>query len=311
MVDLRDVVIPRVLRGLRIVAVLACALTAAACGERSEPVGAPTELYPLTVTTQDRPLTIPAPAKRIVVLDGGAEAILEAIGAGDRVVGSSVKVADLPDLRPDLVVAPSDTDEKTLSQADAAGAPVYVTPDRSVTEIERAITQLGLDRRRASAARGDAFGTSSGAGNGVNRAASRRPADDGLRRSRRLHERVGQLADRRPDSRSARTQCRRRRSRRPASHRQAAARARPRGLRHRRRRGSDAEAAAQGTAYEEAAGGAERPRRDRRRAAADAGAEHRRRPGGARARAPSGCGSLISTPSRWTGSARCSSSRIP
>jgi ABC-type Fe3+-hydroxamate transport system substrate-binding protein len=98
-------------------------------------------------------LTIPAPAKRIVVLDGGAEAILEAIGAGDRVIGSSVDVADLPGLRPDLVVAPSDTDEKTLSQADAAGAPVYVTPDRSVTEIERAITQLGLIVAEPSAAR--------------------------------------------------------------------------------------------------------------------------------------------------------------
>ena len=140
-------------RSFRIVAVLACALVATACGERSEPVGAPIELYPLTVTTQDRPLAIPAPAKRIVVLDGGAEAILEAIGAGDRVVGSSVDVADLPGLRPDLVVAPSDTDEKTLSQADAAGAPVYVTPDRSVTEIERAITQLGLIVAEPSAAR--------------------------------------------------------------------------------------------------------------------------------------------------------------
>jgi iron complex transport system substrate-binding protein len=143
----------RVSRGLFIVAVLAAALSAAACGERSEPVGAAAELYPLTVTTEDRPLTIPAPAKRIVVLDGGAEAILEAIGAGDRVVGSSVKVEDLSGLRPDLVVAPSGTDEQTLSQADAAGAPVYVTPDRSVTEIERAITQLGLIVAEPAAAR--------------------------------------------------------------------------------------------------------------------------------------------------------------
>jgi iron complex transport system substrate-binding protein len=138
---------------LRVVAVVACAFVATACGERSEPVGAPAELYPLTITTEDRPLTIPAPAKRIVVLDDGAEAILEAIGAGDRIVGSSVGVADLPGLRPDLVVAPSGTDEKTLSQAEAAGAPVYVTPDRSMTEIERAITQLGLIVAEPSAAR--------------------------------------------------------------------------------------------------------------------------------------------------------------
>jgi ABC-type Fe3+-hydroxamate transport system substrate-binding protein len=143
----------RVSRGLLIVAVLAAALSVAACGERSEPVGAAAELYPLTVTTEDRPLTIPAPAKRIVVLDGGAEAILEAIGAGDRVVGSSVKVEDVSGLRPDLVVAPSGTDEQTLSQADAAGAPVYVTPDRSITEIERAITQLGLIVAEPAAAR--------------------------------------------------------------------------------------------------------------------------------------------------------------
>jgi ABC-type Fe3+-hydroxamate transport system substrate-binding protein len=143
----------RVYRGLRVVAVVACACVATACGERSEPVGPAAQLYPLTVTTDDRPLTIPAPAKRIVVLDGGAEAILEAIGAGDRVVGSSVDVADLPGLHPDLVVAPSGTDEKTLSQADAAGAPVYVTPDRSVTEIERAITQLGLIVAEPAAAR--------------------------------------------------------------------------------------------------------------------------------------------------------------
>ena len=139
--------------GLRIAALIACALLATACGERSEPVGAAAELYPLTVTTQDRPLRIPAPAKRIVVLDGGAEAILEAIGAGDRVKGSSVKVEDLPELRPDLVVAPSETDEQTLSEAVATGAPVYVTPDRSVTEIERAITQLGLIVAEPSAAR--------------------------------------------------------------------------------------------------------------------------------------------------------------
>jgi iron complex transport system substrate-binding protein len=138
---------------LAVAAAAVCALAMTACGERREPLGAPIELYPLTVTTEDRPLTIPAPAKRIVVLDGGAEAILEAIGAGDRVVGSHVEVDDLPRLHPDLVVAPSGTDEQTLSQADAAGAPVYVAPDRSLTELERAITQLGLIVAEPAAAR--------------------------------------------------------------------------------------------------------------------------------------------------------------
>jgi ABC-type Fe3+-hydroxamate transport system substrate-binding protein len=134
-------------------AIVVCALAAVACGERAEPVGPTADFYPLTITTADRPLTIPAPAKRVVVLEGGAEAILDAIGAGDRVVGSSVAAADVAGLRPDLVVAPSATDDKTLSQAAASGAPVYVTPDSSITEIERAITQLGLIVAEPAAAR--------------------------------------------------------------------------------------------------------------------------------------------------------------
>jgi iron complex transport system substrate-binding protein len=142
--------VPRAWSGAVIVA---CAIAAAGCGERGEPVGPAAELYPLTIVTADRPLTIRAPAKRIAVLDGGADAILDAIGAGDRVIGSDVAAGDLPELRPDLVVAPSSTDDKTLSQAAEAGAPVYVTPDSSITEIERAITQLGLIVAEPSAAR--------------------------------------------------------------------------------------------------------------------------------------------------------------
>jgi iron complex transport system substrate-binding protein len=96
---------------------------------------------------------IPAPATRIAMLDGGSEAILEALGAGDRIVASRVSTDDLRELRPDLVVAPSTTDEKTLSAAAAAGAPVYITPDTSITEVERAITQLGLIVGEPAAAR--------------------------------------------------------------------------------------------------------------------------------------------------------------
>ena len=134
-------------------AIVVCALAAVACGERTEPVGPAADFYPLTITTADRPLTIPAPAERVVVLDGGAETILDAIGAGDRVVGSSVAAADVASLRPDLVLAPATADDKTLSKAAGSGALVYVTPDSSVTEIERAITQLGLIVAEPAAAR--------------------------------------------------------------------------------------------------------------------------------------------------------------
>lgn len=134
-------------------AIVALTLTAVACGERAEPVGPGADFYPLTITTAERPLTIPSPAKRVVVLEGGAEAILDAIGAGDRVVGSRVGAADIASLQPDLVVAPSATDDKTLSRAADSGAIVYVTPDSSITDIERATTQLGLILAEPSAAR--------------------------------------------------------------------------------------------------------------------------------------------------------------
>ena len=128
-------------------------LVAAGCGERSEPVGPASELFPVTVTSAERSVTIPAPPQRIVVLEGGTGKILEAIGAGDRVVGANVAAGEVDFLDPDLVVAPSTTDERALSQAAAAGAPVYVMPDTSITEVERAITQLGLIAAEPAAAR--------------------------------------------------------------------------------------------------------------------------------------------------------------
>jgi ABC-type Fe3+-hydroxamate transport system substrate-binding protein len=141
----------RMLRGLSAALILACGLIAVGCGERSEPVGPAEDLFPLTITTADRSLTIPSPPRRIVVLEGGSESILEALRAP--VVASNVAVSDLEGLRPDLVVAPSTTRETELSKAAAAGAPVYVTQDTSIAEIERAVTQLGLIVAEPSAAR--------------------------------------------------------------------------------------------------------------------------------------------------------------
>jgi ABC-type Fe3+-hydroxamate transport system substrate-binding protein len=141
----------RVLRGLCAALILACGLVAVGCGERGEPVGPAEELFPLTITTAERSLTIPSPPRRVVVLEGGPESMLEALGAP--VVASNVAVTDLEGLRPDLVVAPSTAGEKELSQAAAAGAPVYVTPGTSITEIEREITQLGLIVAEPSTAR--------------------------------------------------------------------------------------------------------------------------------------------------------------
>ena len=147
---MRDYDLP-VLRGLRAVVILACLSVAVGCGERSEPVGPAEDLFPLTITTADRALTIPSPPQRIVVLKGGPESILAALRAP--VVASNVAVSDVEGRRPDLVVALSTTSERALSQAAAAGAPVYMTRDTSITEVERAITQLGLIVAEPAAAR--------------------------------------------------------------------------------------------------------------------------------------------------------------
>ncbi len=106
-------------------------------------MGAAAELYPLTVVADEQELTIAAPPQRIVVLRG-AETIVAALELGARVAGNGVAADDAVSLRPDLVVAPSTTGDAAQSHAAAGGAPLYVTPDTSVSEVERAITQLGL-----------------------------------------------------------------------------------------------------------------------------------------------------------------------
>ena len=133
------------------VAAAACAaallLGATACGERSEPTGADAGLYPVTVTTGDRPITISKPAERIAVLDAATRSIVRRLGAGGRIVAavSPGAVDALRRAKPDLIVASDSVDEQGLSRAAAAThARVYLAPGDSITQVERAITQLGL-----------------------------------------------------------------------------------------------------------------------------------------------------------------------
>jgi ABC-type Fe3+-hydroxamate transport system substrate-binding protein len=124
-------------------------LAATACGERSEPTGASAELYPVTVQSGERPLVVARPARRIAVLDASTEAIVRAIGAGSRIVAppptSRIDFTALRRLRPDLIIATEDTDERDLSRAGSlTRADVYTAPSDSIRQVERAITQLGL-----------------------------------------------------------------------------------------------------------------------------------------------------------------------
>jgi cobalamin transport system substrate-binding protein len=122
-------------------------LAATACGERSEPTGADAGLYPVTITTGDRPITIREPARRIAVLDAPSEEIVRGLGAGQWIIATagSAGVDALRRAKPDLIVASDTVNERDLSRlAAAARAQVYLAPGDSIRQVERAITQLGL-----------------------------------------------------------------------------------------------------------------------------------------------------------------------
>ena len=146
---------------LAAVAVAAAALLAGGCGERGEPTGAQTDVYPITIDgDNDRPVTIAAPARRIALLDRSLESLIVTLGADERLAGIPVsntgdlRTSALSALHTDLVVASSSVGEGVLSQAAAvSGAPVYVMPDTSIREVERAIGQLGLITAEPVAAR--------------------------------------------------------------------------------------------------------------------------------------------------------------
>ncbi len=126
-------------------------LAATACGERSEPTGSTAPLYPVTVqSSNDRTVVVTEPARRIAVLDQPAEAILEELGVGGRIVmraaaGGRIDFAALRRSHPDLIVASGDADLRNLSRAaSVTRAQVYTAPGDSIRQVEHAITQLGL-----------------------------------------------------------------------------------------------------------------------------------------------------------------------
>ncbi len=123
---------------------------ATACGERSEPTGAGVSLYPVTVqSATGRPIVLSRPARRIAVLDGPAEAILNTLGVGARIVAHAptnrIDFAELRRAHPDLIVASEAADLRDLSRAaTVTGAPVYTAPGDSIHQVDHAITQIGL-----------------------------------------------------------------------------------------------------------------------------------------------------------------------
>ncbi|MEO8289426.1 MAG: ABC transporter substrate-binding protein [Gaiellaceae bacterium] len=147
-------------------ALLAAALAGAGCGERSEPVGALAQTYPVSVQgAGDRPTVLKAKPVRIVALDAGSAELLAALGVGKRLVGipsgvriaraagaaetvsgtGQINVAGVIALDPDLVVATSATDQLDLARLEReTGAAVYVQPAASILNVEQGAIDLGV-----------------------------------------------------------------------------------------------------------------------------------------------------------------------
>jgi iron complex transport system substrate-binding protein len=138
-------------------------------------VALPGAAWSLTVTDQaGRPVTLPAPPRRIVSLVPSASEILFAIGAEDRLVGVT-DFCDWPPaarakprvggmlnpsletivrLGPDLVVATDDGNrEETVAQIERLGIPVYLVRPARVAEALDVIARLGALTGRGAEAR--------------------------------------------------------------------------------------------------------------------------------------------------------------
>jgi iron complex transport system substrate-binding protein len=145
-------------------AAAACAvvLGATACGERSEPTGSSVAIYPVTVQgAGERAAVLRHVPRRIAALGTGPRRIVRALGAEGRLVkidstlSGPALVGALAHARPDLILATRTADALDLARARTrTRAAVYVAPDSSIADVERAIDEIGvlvdrpLDARR-------------------------------------------------------------------------------------------------------------------------------------------------------------------
>lgn len=156
--------VPRPFPSLPLGALVLVALVLASCGGRDEPTGALPQPYPVTVQgAGEQATTVPEQPARIVALDSGPARLLQAMGAGDRLVGvpSDVRpgrrarvvvgksgqadVEAIRRLQPDLIVATSAVDPLDVSRAQRQSrAALYVQPDSSLDDVIRATIDLGF-----------------------------------------------------------------------------------------------------------------------------------------------------------------------
>ncbi len=138
------------------------AVSAAACGERDEPLGELAESYPVTVRGGgDDSAVLKARPERIVAFDSGSAELVEALVGRGRLVGAPAgTVAGTTEvvgstgrlltdeavrLEPDLVVATAGTDRVDVAKAvQRSGATLYLQPAATIEDVERATLELGF-----------------------------------------------------------------------------------------------------------------------------------------------------------------------
>jgi ABC-type Fe3+-hydroxamate transport system substrate-binding protein len=115
-------------------------VAATGCGERSEPTGPTVPLYPVTVERGGAPpLVLPKRPTHVVAVTAAAADLLSAVEGKPVQPSPSTRGADL------IVTTPD-------AQAGSAG-PTYTALDNSISDVERAFTDLGLLVDRPIAAR--------------------------------------------------------------------------------------------------------------------------------------------------------------
>ncbi len=148
--------------GMRTATALAAAaalvLLVSACAEREEPIAAAPSLYPVRVQgAGDQPTVLDRRPARILPLAPGAQRLLEELGAKPQLVGPRLRsaafwkldgpklVREIVEFKPDLIVATRASDPLDLMRAARkARAPVYLLPDVTLRDVQRAIVQLGF-----------------------------------------------------------------------------------------------------------------------------------------------------------------------
>lgn len=110
---------------------VAALLLLTGCGQRSEPTGAKVDLYPVTVQQpSSSSIVLEHEPRSVVALTPQAATLLSSI------LGRTVTSQPSPGKAELVVITPESLSKRTRR--------VYVAPDESISDVERALTELGL-----------------------------------------------------------------------------------------------------------------------------------------------------------------------